>query len=55
MARAITKILARFFKKQANQGAIINKARLFNSYLSIFEFTIIIYYNTVPINTNQAS
>mmetsp|Transcript_15389 Transcript_15389/g.26007 ORF Transcript_15389/g.26007 Transcript_15389/m.26007 type:complete len:135 (+) Transcript_15389:1-405(+) len=49
------KKLAKLFQKQSNLAAIINKSRLFNTYLSIFEFFALIYYNVVPSRTNQGS
>ena len=45
----------KFFQVQSNLSVIVNKGRLYNTYLAIFEILMIIYYNIIPAKTNQAS
>ena len=46
------KKVKKFFQWQSNLDMIINKARLFNTYLTLTEVAFMIYYNVVPKKTN---
>ena len=51
MKKAVKKI-AKLFKPQSNMAMVINKARVFNSYMSLVEVAGIFFYNFIPIKTN---
>jgi hypothetical protein len=44
---------ARLFNKNPNLTAIMNKARIFNTYVSLVELTAITFYVVIPGRTNQ--
>jgi hypothetical protein len=43
----------RLFKKNPNLTAIMNKSRIFNTYVSIVELVSILFYLAIPGRTNQ--
>ena len=52
---AILKSLINLFKPLNNLAKIINKCRLYNTFLAVCELICIIFYNSFAANTNQKS
>ena len=49
----LAKKIIGLFEPVPKLAEILNKSRLFNTYLSIFEILMMIFYNIIPAKTNQ--